>query len=131
MTRTKKYAAAAAITAAVVGVPTMAEAITSPVKVTVAATAKTGASTSAEVSKKASSVRVVAPGERVQAAPGVQLWLTKEGKHWSTPIQADQFRSVIDGNFDLSQPGVSLQAEPIRGRYFPSGIYSARVTRPA
>ncbi|WP_327129505.1 hypothetical protein [Streptomyces sp. NBC_01727] len=64
----------------------MAEAITSPVKVTVAATEKTGASTSAKVSKTASSVRVVAPGERVQAAPGVQLWLTKEGKHWSTEL---------------------------------------------
>ncbi|MFE6820864.1 hypothetical protein ACFVBQ_40765, partial [Streptomyces sp. NPDC057675] len=60
----------------------------------------------------AASARVVAPGERVQAAPKASLWLTKDGKHWSTPTQADQFRSVTDGNLDMSRPGVSLQTEP-------------------
>ncbi|MGW2638562.1 hypothetical protein [Streptomyces sp. NPDC001348] len=72
------------------------------------------------------SARVVASGERVQAAPGVQLWLTKDGKHWSTPTQANQFRSVADGNIDRSQPGVSLEAEPVGGRYFLSGIYNGK-----
>ncbi|MGW1729274.1 hypothetical protein ACWCQK_41470 [Streptomyces sp. NPDC002306] len=73
-----------------------------------------------------SSVRVVAPGERVQAAPKAQLWLTKDGKHWSTPTQANQFRSVTDGNLDMSLPGVSLQSEPIQGRYFLSGVYNGK-----
>ncbi|MBA2807949.1 hypothetical protein E0500_011135 [Streptomyces sp. KM273126] len=73
-----------------------------------------------------STVRVVAPGERVQAAPKVELWLTKEGKHWSTPNQADQFRSIVDGNVDTSRPGVSLQMEPVDGRYFLSGLYHGK-----
>ncbi|MFJ9968857.1 sialidase family protein [Streptomyces avermitilis] len=70
--------------------------------------------------------RVVAPGERVQAAPKVQLWLTKNGKHWSTPQKADQFRSVTDGNLDMSRPGVGLQGEPIGKDYFLSGIYHGK-----
>ncbi|MGW1729272.1 hypothetical protein ACWCQK_41460 [Streptomyces sp. NPDC002306] len=126
MTRIKKYVAAAAIAAAVVGAPTMAQAFATPAKATVAAAAKTGASTSAKTSKMVSSVRVVAPGERVQAAPKAQLWLTKDGKHWSTPTQANQFRSVTDGNLDMSLPGVSLQSEPIQGRYFLSGVYNGK-----
>lgn len=123
MTRIKTYVAAAAIAAAVVGAPTMAQAFASPAKATVSAASNTGAPTSARAAKTASSVRVVAPGERVQAAPRVQLWLTKNGKRWSTPTRANQFRSVIDGNLDMNQPGVSLQAEPVEGRYFLSGVY--------
>ncbi|MFD6825501.1 hypothetical protein ACFWC5_34880 [Streptomyces sp. NPDC060085] len=126
MTRIKKYVAAAAIAAAVIGAPTMAQAFASPTKATVAAASNAGAPTSAKAAKTASSVRVVAPGERVQAAPKVQLWLTKDGKHWSTPIQANQFRSVVDGNLDMSQPGVSLQSEPVEGRYFLSGVYHGK-----
>ncbi|MFJ9585770.1 hypothetical protein [Streptomyces acidicola] len=72
------------------------------------------------------SVRVVAPGERVRAATNVELWLTKEGKHWSTPNQADQFRSIVDGNMDTSRPGVSLQMEPVDGSYFLSGLYHGK-----
>ncbi|AZM46500.1 hypothetical protein DMB38_12335 [Streptomyces sp. WAC 06738] len=68
----------------------------------------------------------MAPGERVQAAPKVQLWLTEDGKHWSTPDQPNQFRSVVDGNLDLSRPGVSLQAEQVEGRYFLSGLYHGK-----
>jgi len=71
----------------------------------------------------ASPVRVVAPGERVEAGPGVRLWLTSDGKHWSTPGEADQFRSVSDGNLDTSRPGITLQSEPVAGRYFLSGVY--------
>ncbi|MGW7201633.1 hypothetical protein [Streptomyces chryseus] len=69
---------------------------------------------------------VVAPGERVEVMPQVQLWLTKDGKHWSTPEKADQFRSVTDGNLDMSQPGVSLQTEPVGKNYFLSGVYHSK-----
>ncbi|MGW6740852.1 hypothetical protein ACWGDX_08915 [Streptomyces sp. NPDC055025] len=68
-------------------------------------------------------VRVVRPGQRVKAAPGTEVWLTEDGKHWSTPEQPDQFRSVSDGNLDLSAPGISHQAETAGNRYFHSGIY--------
>ncbi|MFD9434208.1 hypothetical protein [Streptomyces sp. NPDC060002] len=120
MTRMKKYVLAASVAAALVGAPTMAHAIVS---------AKAPASAAADVqvaAAKASSVRVVAPGERVQAAPKVQLWLTKDGKHWSSPQEADQFRSVTDGNLDMSRPGVSLQSEPIGKDYFLSGVYHGK-----
>ncbi|MFE9138082.1 hypothetical protein [Streptomyces sp. NPDC007355] len=67
--------------------------------------------------------QVVAPGERVEVMPQVQLWLTKDGKHWSTPEKADQFRSVTDGNFDKSRPSIGLQAESVGKNYFLSGVY--------
>ncbi|MFH0176608.1 hypothetical protein ACIA6D_30485 [Streptomyces cacaoi] len=121
MTRMKKYVTAAAVAATLVGVPTMAFAF-GPTEVS-AASAHSVAATKA---KPASTVRVVAPGERVQAAPKVQLWLTKDGKHWSSPTQANQFRSIVDGNLDMSRPGVSLQSEPIDGQYFLSGIYHGK-----
>ncbi|MFF8847605.1 hypothetical protein ACF08N_33675 [Streptomyces sp. NPDC015127] len=123
MTRMKKYVTAAAVAAALVGAPTMAHAI---------ATANTPASmagiqtAAAAKASSSASVRVVAPGERIAAAPKVQLWLTKDGKHWSTPTMTNQFRSVTDGNIDMSRPGVSLQAEPVEGRYFLSGVYNGK-----
>jgi hypothetical protein len=119
----KKYVLAASVAAALVGAPTMAHAIVS---------AKAPASTAADLqvaaakASSAASVRVVASGERVQAAPKVQLWLTKDGKHWSTPQKADQFRSVTDGNLDMSRPGVSAQSEPIGKNYFLSGVYHGK-----
>ncbi|CAL9474009.1 hypothetical protein [Streptomyces sp. enrichment culture] len=69
--------------------------------------------------------RVVAPGERVTAAPGFRLWLTAEGKHWTTPSLPDleQFRSVVDGNIDRDTPGVSVQSEISDGRAYLSGLY--------
>ncbi|MBT3164648.1 hypothetical protein HTV80_16245 [Streptomyces sp. Vc74B-19] len=69
--------------------------------------------------------RVVAPGERVTAAPGFVLWLTKEGKHWTTPDMPEfpQFRSVVDGNIDRSTPGVSVQSYGDRSREYLSGLY--------
>ncbi|MBA2807947.1 hypothetical protein E0500_011125 [Streptomyces sp. KM273126] len=119
-----KYVTAAAIVAALAGAPTMAQAFTPANAPDTAAAMAGAATTSSKTSKQeSSSVRVVAPGERVQAAPKVELWLTEEGKHWSTPDQADQFRSVVDGNIDMSRPGVSLQMEPVDGRYFLSGVY--------
>ncbi len=69
--------------------------------------------------------RVVAPGERVTVAPGFQLWLTAEGKHWTTPSMPglEQFRSVVDGDIDRGTPGVSLQMETSDGHAYLSGLY--------
>ncbi|MFI6108346.1 hypothetical protein [Streptomyces sp. NPDC051310] len=67
--------------------------------------------------------RVVAAGERVKAAPGVELWLTPEGKHWSTGDGGENFRSVVDGNLDMAQPGLSHQTEGSTDGLFHSGVY--------
>jgi hypothetical protein len=72
-------------------------------------------------------VRVVTPGERVQVAPGIKIWLTEDGKHWLEPgAPGAQFRSVSDGNLDMSRPGVSLQESGQDGSYFLSGIFHGR-----
>ncbi|MFI1397714.1 hypothetical protein [Streptomyces sp. NPDC020681] len=71
----------------------------------------------------ASPLRVVKPGQRVQTGPGAELWLTKDGKYWSTPEQPDQFRSVVDGNLDTSDPGISMQSESQNGRHVMTGVY--------
>ncbi|CAM5652696.1 MULTISPECIES: hypothetical protein [Streptomyces] len=71
----------------------------------------------------AASERVVTPGERVRAGAGVELWLTEEGKHWSTPEVEHQFRSVVDGNIDLHTPSIGMTAETVGDRYFLSGIH--------
>ncbi|MFJ8589192.1 hypothetical protein ACIRD2_31665 [Streptomyces sp. NPDC093595] len=139
MTRMKKYALAVSVTAALVAVPaalpTAAFATASPEPVpapgaTVAAapaqpaTAKAPATAGKTTAKThASAVRVVAPGERVKAAPGVELWLTPEGKHWSTGDGGENFRSVVDGNLDMSAPGVSHQTEGTAKRLFHSGVW--------
>ncbi|MEU0391303.1 hypothetical protein ABZ208_00660 [Streptomyces sp. NPDC006208] len=148
MTRMKKYVAAAAVVAAALaGAPTLAHAVgsgsgpatTSPsgsgpaagkaAAPAAAAPASAAArpAPAAQASRPSSGVRVVTPGQRVQAAPGVELWLTEEGKHWSVPGDPDQFRSVVDGNLDMSTPGVSLQGEPVDGPrgpfYFLSGVF--------
>ncbi|QTD99290.1 sigma factor-like helix-turn-helix DNA-binding protein [Streptomyces cyanogenus] len=80
-----------------------------------------GESSGTAGSRVVGSVRIVAPGERVQAAPGVEMWLTADGSHWSTPQQADRFRGL--DAYSRHEPGVSLQAEPVEGRYFLSGLY--------
>ncbi|MFJ9659677.1 hypothetical protein ACIRPR_17165 [Streptomyces griseoflavus] len=69
--------------------------------------------------------RIVAPGERVTAAPGFQLWLTAEGKHWTTPSmpELEQFRSAVDGNIDRGTPGVTMQSEASDGHTYLSGLY--------
>ncbi|MFI1397712.1 hypothetical protein [Streptomyces sp. NPDC020681] len=127
MTRMTKYVAAAAAVAALVGAPTIAHATGSSGSASGSFVAPTGARAAAAAPKAShpspTGVQVVAPGQRVPAAPGVELWLTKQGKHWSTPEQPDQFRSVVDGNLDMSKPGVSLQAEPVDDFYFLSGVW--------
>ncbi|KUJ65194.1 hypothetical protein ACZ90_50270 [Streptomyces albus subsp. albus] len=73
----------------------------------------------------APSPRVVQPGERLQLGPGVQLWLTKEGTHWSVTGQAKRFHVVGDGDLHVTRrPSVSLQAERVQGRYSMSGVYT-------
>ncbi|MFF5157781.1 hypothetical protein ACFY3N_16265 [Streptomyces sp. NPDC000348] len=123
MTVTNKCVAAVAVAVALAAVPGVAQA-GAPAQVPAAAHAhhRTGEPTS----DAAGSVRVVAPGERVRAGAGVELWLTEEGRHWSTPETDHQFRSVVDGNIDLRSPGIGLTAETVGDRYFLSGIYVAK-----
>ncbi|MDN3266700.1 hypothetical protein [Streptomyces sp. MA15] len=129
MKRTRKYLAGAAVTAAVAGMATVSYAApaTAPHdtagRAAHSATAD-AASTPAAARKHAPTPRIVAPGERVTGAPGFELWLTPEGKHWTTPDMPEgQFRSVVDGNIDLSSPGVSLQYEGTPERVHLSGLY--------
>ncbi|MFG3347394.1 hypothetical protein ACGF1Z_20260 [Streptomyces sp. NPDC048018] len=83
---------------------------------TVAVPARSAAAT-------APSVRAVAPGERVDAGRGWTVWLTEEGRYWSGPDGDENFRSVVDGNVDLSRPGVSHQSEGDAAGVFHSGLY--------
>lgn len=65
------------------------------------------------------------------------MWLTEEGKHWSI-AGFEQFRSVVDGNIDMSVPGVGYFGEGLEETgdhddYLVHGIYhgtrkAARVT---
>ncbi|WP_432059306.1 hypothetical protein [Streptomyces sp. S1] len=68
-------------------------------------------------------IRTVRPGERVDAGRGYTVWLTKKGKHWSDPDGFENFRSVVDGNIDRSEPGVSHQSEGTAAGVFHSGLY--------
>lgn len=119
MTRMHKYVAVAALTTLLAGAPTLSYAVSQ------GETAHTTAETAAAPAKKVPTPRIVRPGEHVVAAPGFELWLTAEGKHWTDPDMPDdpQFRSVVDGNIDPTQPGVSLQASGYEGRYYLSGLY--------
>ncbi|MEU7378614.1 hypothetical protein AB0A91_01110 [Streptomyces sp. NPDC042207] len=137
MNRTLKYLSCAAVAAAVAGTATAAYAAPAkaPHAIVARGTAHTQAASAAKVQastplrptakKTAPTPRVVAPGEHVTAAPGFELWLTAEGKYWTTPSMPDepQFRSVVDGNIDRSTPGVSMQAEGDRSRVYLSGVY--------
>ncbi|MET7294505.1 sigma factor-like helix-turn-helix DNA-binding protein [Streptomyces griseoloalbus] len=77
-------------------------------------------------------MRIVAPGERVSAAPGVDVWLTPDGHHWSSPQASNQFRAVGDGNLDRAREGVSVQGEQLDdGRYFQTGVYHGLTAEPA
>ncbi|GHE81378.1 hypothetical protein GCM10014715_41180 [Streptomyces spiralis] len=132
-----KYLAGAVVTAAVAGMATVSYAAPAKAphntvtkvgaaKIEAAPAGKARAATAMRPATKntASTPRIVAPGERVTAAPGFRLWLTAEGKHWTTPTSPEpQFRSVVDGNIDLNTPGVSLQSEITDGRAYLSGLY--------
>ncbi|MEU7469869.1 hypothetical protein AB0A94_15240 [Streptomyces sp. NPDC044984] len=122
MTVMNKCVTAVAVAVALAGVQGVAQAVT-PAQVPAAAQAHRQSGEPAPAA--AGPVRVVAPGERVQAGAGVELWLTEEGKHWSTPETDHQFRSVVDGNIDLSGRSIGLMTEPVGDRYFLSGVYVA------
>ncbi|CAL9487898.1 hypothetical protein [Streptomyces althioticus] len=126
MKRTLKYLAGAAVTAAVAGMATMSYAAPHDTagRAPHSATATAAAPAVAPAAKHAPTPRIVQPGERVTGAPGFELWLTPEGKHWTTPDMPEgQFRSVVDGNVDLSGPGVSVQSEGTPDRVHLSGLY--------
>ncbi|MEU9184769.1 sigma factor-like helix-turn-helix DNA-binding protein [Streptomyces sp. NPDC048484] len=79
------------------------------------------------VSVEGAAVRVVTPGERVTAAPGVEFWLTKDGTHWSAPGQPNRFR---DSGEEGEDPGLTVRADSTSGkRIFLSGVH--RGTREA
>ncbi|MFD4973810.1 hypothetical protein [Streptomyces sp. NPDC058424] len=101
------------------GTESGAPSVTSP-----AASASVSPTPSASPAAPAPTPRIVASGEHVTAVPGFELWLTAEGKHWTTPSSPDpQFRSVADGNIVRSDPGVTLQEESGDGRIYLSGVY--------
>jgi len=65
-------------------------------------------------------VRVVTPGERVTAVPGVEFWLAKDGAHWSAPKQPNRSHDSGAGE----GPGLTVRAEPASGkRVFLSGVH--------
>ncbi|MBG0853657.1 hypothetical protein I2W78_17835 [Streptomyces spinoverrucosus] len=66
-----------------------------------------------------SPIRVVAPGERVTAGPGVRVWLTADGGHWSVPVAVPR----DDSHLPLDEPGVSVRADTVEGGFFLSGLF--------
>ncbi|WP_405991934.1 sigma factor-like helix-turn-helix DNA-binding protein [Streptomyces sp. NBC_00986] len=103
-----------------------------------------------------SPTRIVAPGERVDAVPGAQVWLTTDGKHWSTPEAPNQFLGLTDASaedtyrnkyqdkykdgygsgrkvsVESGKPTVSVQPDPLNNTsYFLSGLYRGLSADPA
>jgi hypothetical protein len=78
-----------------------------------------------------SPIRIVAPGERVEVVRGVRVWLTADGKHWSTPQRPNLFRSLTEDDAGGGKPGVSAQPEPVDSAFFLSGVYHGLSTDPA
>ncbi|MER5938198.1 sigma factor-like helix-turn-helix DNA-binding protein [Streptomyces sp. NPDC001928] len=71
-------------------------------------------------SSAASPMRVVAPGERVSAGPGVRVWLTADGGHWSVPLRVE---GLEDSDRPSDDPGVTLRADNVKGGFFLSGLF--------
>ncbi|MEV1079571.1 sigma factor-like helix-turn-helix DNA-binding protein [Streptomyces sp. NPDC050211] len=90
-----------------------------------------GESGAEAVGMGSSPIRVVAPGERVKAVPGVQVWLTADGRHWSTAQGPNQFSRLPENSTERRQPGVSVRPEPVKGAYFLSGLYYGLSADPA
>ncbi|MGW3107803.1 sigma factor-like helix-turn-helix DNA-binding protein [Streptomyces sp. NPDC001100] len=86
-----------------------------------------------------SPIRIVAPGERVAAVPGVQVWLTSDGKHWSTPQRANQFLGLTADSYargskpgaGSEKPAASVQPDRLNDSYFLSGLYRGLSADPA
>ncbi|MER6010609.1 sigma factor-like helix-turn-helix DNA-binding protein [Streptomyces bluensis] len=70
-----------------------------------------------------SPVRVVALGERVSAVPGVRMWLTADGGHWSASKGRHHVQRLTDSGLPLDEPGVSARVGYVRDRFFLSGLY--------
>ncbi|MFJ8507226.1 hypothetical protein [Streptomyces avermitilis] len=66
-------------------------------------------------------VRVVAAGERVQPLPGVELWLAKDGEHWSTATGSGV--SQPEESRKAGGPAVTLRLEEVHDRFLLSGTY--------
>ncbi|WP_327288749.1 hypothetical protein [Streptomyces sp. NBC_01198] len=127
MTRMKQYLAAAAVAAALaVSAPAMAQAV-SPAHASARPAQNRSASVHQGAGKagSASAVRALAPGERVAVGEGLSVWLTDEGKYTSSPSQGTQFTPKADGG---QSSGVNLQAEPVSGKWFVSGVYLGQGT---
>ncbi|PSM41842.1 hypothetical protein C6Y14_19150 [Streptomyces dioscori] len=76
------------------------------------------------VSVDRAAVRVVTPGERVAAAPGVQVWLSKDGTHVSAPGQPNQFRDAGKDGSGKGGAALTLWADSTAGkRIFLSGVH--------
>ncbi|MFF6781119.1 hypothetical protein [Streptomyces sp. NPDC012510] len=131
MARMHKYVAVAALTTLLAGAPTLSYAVSrgetahGTDRTVATGTGTAAAVTAVPAAKKAPTPQIVRPGEHVVAAPGFELWLTPEGKHWVDPDMPDfpQFRSVVDGNIDPTRPGVGIYASGFEGRYYLSGLY--------
>ncbi|MFE7586473.1 hypothetical protein ACFU5Y_33480 [Streptomyces gardneri] len=129
----KKYLSAvvAVTAAATLAAPASATAETKPTEsVATTAVATTATVQAAETRTTPSRatvqntpIRTVRPGERVDAGQGWTVWLTRQGKYWSGPDGYENFRSVVDGNIDRTQPGVSHQSEGGESGVFHSGLY--------
>ncbi|MFF2775275.1 hypothetical protein ACFVU3_10235 [Streptomyces sp. NPDC058052] len=123
----KKYllaagaAVTAAVAAAVLAAPATAAAPapTAPSLTTPTASLSSLSSLSPDAAAPSAAVRTVRSGERVDAGGGYTIWLTRQGKHWTGPDGFEQFRSVVDGNLDLTRPALSHQGEGT----FHSGVY--------
>ncbi|MFE5590611.1 hypothetical protein [Streptomyces sp. NPDC056549] len=125
----KKYllAAAGVVAAAVIAAPAAVGAAGAPAA-PAAAPAPAKASAAAHAAPAAAAqaparIRTVRSGERVDAGQGYTVWLTEDGKHWADPDGFENFRSVVDGNIDRSQPGVSHQSEGGPAGAFHSGLF--------
>ncbi|ANP48316.1 hypothetical protein J2Z21_003695 [Streptomyces griseochromogenes] len=69
----------------------------------------------------AGAVRVVAAGERVRPLSGTELWLTKDGAHWSAPKGGGEFLPVA--GLSSGTPAVTLRLEVVDGRLLLSGVH--------
>ncbi|MFE9677495.1 sigma factor-like helix-turn-helix DNA-binding protein [Streptomyces sp. NPDC006259] len=78
-----------------------------------------GARTGGGARSATSPVRVVAPGERVTVGPGVRVWLTADGGHWSVPMDLPGDNS----DRPLDEPGVSVRVDSVDDGFFLSGLF--------
>ncbi|MFF4487609.1 hypothetical protein ACFY0F_14125 [Streptomyces sp. NPDC001544] len=88
-------------------------------------TTSSSGSTSPSDPTPAGTVRVVASGERVRAMSGVELWLSKDGEHWSTASGPGWFQPV--GGRAAHGPALTLHLEGSGNRAVLSGIYRGDV----